>query len=90
MGQTRQERTWRTPRSTRHVWAQLRVKHPLEPPCYGLLVRWRKAGRGFEGLVVVVDEISDPADPIVVQQWIPAAQLRPVRSDPNRAWGILR
>ena len=94
MGRARHERTWRTPRRTRHVWVQLgtgeRV-HPHQPPCQGLLIAWRRRGWRFEGLVVIaqVDPSSgEDQDPIIIQRWVPSERLRPVPSDPNRAFGL--
>lgn len=102
VGQSRRERTWRTPRATRHVWVRLRTahdpqaptpasKHPHSPPRQGLIVAWRRLSYQWQALVVLVD---DPAldgrsgDPVVMQVWVDARDLKPVPADPNRAFGL--
>ena len=100
MGQSRAERTWRTPASTRHVWVAGGKghfgppAHPLEPPVQGLLAGWRRRSYQWEALVIVV-MVSPTADAdkaaeeegVIMQRWVPAKDLRPVPADPNRAFG---
>lgn len=89
MGQSRSERTWRTPRSTRHVWVKLKTSHPHEPPRQGLVVAWRRRSYRWSCLVVLVDDqVEDGDEPVVVMRWVSADQLRPVPADPNRAFGL--
>ena len=100
--QSRSERTWRTPASTRHVWVAGGKGHfgppvhPLEPPVQGLLACWRRRSYQWEALVIVIIEAptaagSGPAsaeeEGVIMQRWVPAADLRPVPADPNRAFG---
>ncbi|GAB3582976.1 hypothetical protein [Calidifontibacter terrae] len=95
MGQTRAERTWPAPRGTRFVWVRGGrghagpARHPLEPPTPGLVLAWRRRSYVWEALVVTAAEGEEPpdGDAVVVQRWIPAADLRPVPADPNRAFG---
>lgn len=89
MGQTRAERTWRRPRSTRHAWVRLDATdraHPLEPPAQALVVSWKKVGWQWLAMVVIVIE-TDAGDPVIVQQWVPSENVRPVPAEPNRAFG---
>ena len=70
--------------------------HPLEPPMQGLLACWRRRSYQWEALVIVIIEAptaagSGPApakeEAVIMQRWVPAADLRPVPADPNRAFG---
>ncbi|MCG8656760.1 hypothetical protein [Yimella sp. NH-Cas1] len=89
MGQSKAERTWRTPRSTRHVWVRLHTTHPHEPPRQGLVVAWRRQSYEWSCLVVLIDDAVAPGeDPFVVMRWVPAAIVRPLPADPNRAFGL--
>lgn len=36
----------------------------------------------------MVDDLTDPAEPRVFAQWVPYRLLRPVKSDPNRLFGL--
>ncbi|KYH43117.1 hypothetical protein [Branchiibius sp. NY16-3462-2] len=102
MGQSKRERTWRTPKTTRHVWVKLpgdgpaaRV-HPHQTPRQGLVVTWRRVSYRWQALVVLVDDptldgterTKQTNDPVVVQLWVDASDLRPVPADPNRAFGL--
>ena len=99
VGKSRSERTWRTPASTRHVWVAGGkgyfgpVAHPLEPPVQGLLACWRRRSYQWEALVIVAVDPPAVAGPgpakeeaVIVQRWVPAADLRPVPADPNQAF----
>lgn len=89
MGQSRRERTWPTPRSTRHVWVRLRTAHPHEPPRQGLVVSWRRRSYRWECLVVLVDDVAAHGeDPVVVLRWVAAELVRPVPADPNKIFGL--
>ena len=87
MGQTRLERTWPRPRSTRHVWVRSRDRHPYQPPDQGLIVAWRRRSWQWEALCVLV-RVLPGEDPVVIQRWVAAKDLRPVPADPNRAFGL--
>lgn len=88
MGQSRRERTWARPRSTRHAWVELGRKHPAEPPVPALVLSWRRGGGGvWEALCVMVDDDA-AGDPVLMQRWVPAGRIRPVETDPNRAFGL--
>lgn len=60
----------------------------------GLLAAWRRRSYQWEALVIVV-VVSSTADSdkaaeeeaVIMQRWVPAADLRPVPADPNRAFG---
>lgn len=88
VGQSRAERTWRRPRSTRHVWVTGigPGAHPKEPPYQALVVAVRRDSYVWWAWVVAVLETED-GDPVVVQRWVPATDLRPVPANPNRAFG---
>ncbi len=43
--------------------------------------------RAWEGFVIVV-RIGADGEPLVIQQWVRAADLRPAVTDPNRAFGL--
>lgn len=88
VGQSRAERTWRSPTQTRHVWIRLSDKHSHQPPAPGLVLAWKRHSYAWSALVTYVDELRDGAEPVVVQRWIPAADLRPAPSDPNKAFGL--
>lgn len=87
MGQTRAERTWPRPRSVRHVWVRFRDLHPQQPPDPGLIFCWRRQTGEWEALVIAVRAGPD-GDPVVVQQWVAARDVRPLEADPNRAFGL--
>lgn len=100
MGQSRQERTWRTPKATRHVWVKLPAQgpvarvHPHQTPRQGLLLAWRRQAHRWQALVVLVDDpeldgTKDPQrEPVILQLWVDASDVRPVPADPNRAFGL--
>jgi hypothetical protein len=54
----------------------------LTPPVQGLVLDWRRHSYRWSALVVTVRIEDGP--PVVVQEWVEAERLRPVRSDPNR------
>ena len=54
----------------------------LTPPVQGLVLGWRRHSYRWSALVVTVR--VENGRPVVVQEWVPAERLRPVRSDPNR------
>ena len=83
MGQTRNERTWPKPERVRHVWARIDPRHPLAPPLPAVVVAWRRQSGQWEAWIVAVSD-----DGTVLQLWAPAERLRPIASDPNRAWRL--
>ena len=80
MGQNRRDRQWPRPRRTRFVWVSR--PGPQVPPVQGYVLDWRRHGYRWWALVVTVS--SEEAPPVVLQEWLPAERLRPVRSDPNQ------
>ena len=81
MGQTRAERTWPTPRRAVHAWARIDPRHPLAPPVPCLVLEWRRRSHLWEARIVALTP-----DDVLLQLWVPAERLRPVRADPNEAW----
>ena len=79
MGQNRKDREWPRPRHTRFVW--VRQSGTLTPPVQGLVLDWRRHAYRWSALVVTV-RLED-GRPVVVQEWVEAERLSPVRSDPN-------
>ena len=80
MGQSRKDRGWPRPRTTRFVWVSqtgLQV-----PPAQGLVLDWRRQSYRWSALVVTV-RADEHGRPVVLQEWVEAERLRPVRSDPN-------
>lgn len=61
------------PRQNRHVWIDFGDN--LDP-MQGLVIDWKREAYLWQALVVFVDENHEPT--AVVQQWIPAASLKPV------------
>ncbi|MFD0807923.1 hypothetical protein ACFQ0K_17650 [Nocardioides caeni] len=59
----------------RHVWVRPEFV-PIELP--GLLLEWRNDEHGWRGLVSYAER-----DGRIVTQWLPAANLRPVKSSPR-------
>jgi len=48
----------------------------------GLVLEWRRHSYRWSALVVTV-YTDDHGQPTVVQRWVPAEELVPVKSDPN-------
>ncbi len=48
----------------------------------GLVLDWRRHSYRWSALVVTV-RVEQGGRPVVVQEWLPAERLKPVRSDPN-------
>lgn len=88
MGKSRAERTWPRPTSTRHVWVRSRDLHPQQPPDQGLLVAWKKGTQLQWMAFVIVVCVRPGEDPVVVQRWVLARDVRPVAADPNLAFGL--
>ena len=76
MGQSRKDREWPRPRRTRFVWVS--QSSPQVPPKQGLVLDWRR--QSYRWSV----RTDDQGRPVVVQEWVEAERLRPVRADPNR------
>lgn len=53
-----------------------------------LIVAWRRHGYRWSALVVYCVDVEGSEDAAVVQRWVPAERLRPVRADPNEAFGL--
>ena len=80
MGQRRVDKEWPRPRHTRFVWVSppgLQV-----PPVQGLVLDWRRRSYRWSALVVTV--LEQDGRQTVVQEWVEAERLLPVKSDPNR------
>lgn len=66
-------------------------KDALDPgvvPRQVLIVSWRRHSYRWSALVVYCVDAEGDEDPVVVQRWVPAERLRPVRADPNDAFGL--
>jgi hypothetical protein len=59
----------------------VRQSGTLTPPVQGLVLDWRRHAYRWSALVVTV-RLED-GRPVVVQEWVEAERLSPVRSDPN-------
>ena len=59
----------------RHVWVRPAFV-PVELP--GLVLDWRSTDEGWQGLVNYVDR-----DGRIVTEWLPAANLRPIKTAPQ-------
>jgi len=81
VGQRRVDKEWPKPRSTRFVWVA--QPGPQVPPVQGFVLDWRRQGYRWSALVVTA-VLDGGGRPLVVQEWVDAEQLRPVRADPNR------
>lgn len=69
------ESLWRPPKQTRHVWID---RGSELPPLQGLVISWQRQSYKWSAFVVFVDD-SEP--PVVVQQWVRAERLKPVRAN---------
>lgn len=58
------------------------------PPRQVLVVSWRRHSYRWSALVIYCVEIEGSPEPAVVQRWVPSEKLRPVRADPNQAFGV--
>ena len=65
------------------MWARIDPRHPLAPPLPAVVVAWRRQSGQWEAWIVAVSD-----DGTVLQLWAPAERLRPIASDPNRAWRL--
>lgn len=70
---------WPIPRTTRHVWIMGEQRFIV--PLQGYVIAWRRYQYQWSAFVAYVDETDD--DKPVVQKWIPATKLVPVRSIPD-------
>jgi hypothetical protein len=61
----------------------VRVSQPglQVPPVHGLVLDRRR--HSYRWLALVVSVRTEAGRPVVVQEWVDAERLRPVRSDPN-------
>lgn len=59
----------------RHVWVRPAFV-PVELP--GLVIDWRSGDQGWEGLVSYADRNGR-----IVTEWLPAANLRPIKTSPQ-------
>ncbi|WP_138443559.1 hypothetical protein [Sinomonas susongensis] len=87
MSRARRDRVWPRPRTTRHAWFK-DSPEPGEPPRQVLVVAWRRHSYQWSALIIYCVDVQGSPDPVVVQRWVPAHQLRPVRADPNQAFGL--
>ncbi|GEB64601.1 hypothetical protein SAT01_20490 [Sinomonas atrocyanea] len=78
---------WPRPQTTRHAWFK-DTQDPGVLPRQVLVVSWRRHSYRWSALVVYCVEVEGSEDPAVVQRWVPAERLRPVRADPNEAFGL--
>ncbi len=84
MGGRRVDKEWPKPRRTRHVW--IRSAGRFRAPRQGLVLEWRRHAYKWHALTLFVEDEDGP--PRFVQQWFPAADLSPVKSDPNDRWRL--
>jgi hypothetical protein len=72
-----------------HVWVKLDLDGP-RAPLPGLVLDWRRTGRGWEAWVVTVETYSTGTGEasMVRQGWRPVVYLRPAGSSPpaHDAW----
>ncbi len=80
MGLSRKDRSWPTPRVTRHVW--VRPDQPGAKPVQGYVLEWRRHSYRWSALVLT-SSVDDQDRPTSRSQWVAAERLTPVRSDPN-------
>lgn len=81
MGQRRLDRTWPTPRATRHVWAKI-DDGPHAAPIQGYVLEWKRHSYAWWASVVWVS-LDGSGRPQTQVRWLEVHRLTPVRSDPN-------
>lgn len=81
MGMNQSKRdVWPPYEPTRHVLIK-RQDYRYARPFQGFVVDWKKAGKGWEAIVVFMDETQEGLP--LVQRWFPVERLRPCHPDPN-------
>lgn len=84
MSQPRRDRLYPRPRTTLHAWF-------LEgdgPPRQVLILAWRSHSYKWQARITYSLPVKGDPEPAVIQRWVPMELLRPVKSDPNKAFGI--
>lgn len=61
--------------AVRHCWVRAADGGPPWP---GIVVAWVQGAHGWRGRVVYVVPGADGADPVLVEAWVEAPNLRPV------------
>lgn len=83
----RRDRLYEKPRSTRHAWI-LDSDEPGAQPRKVLIVEWRRTSYKWRARVIYAIEVKGSDEPAVVDRWVPAEILKPVKADPNAAFGL--
>ena len=87
MSQPRRDRLYPRPRNTSHAWL-LEGFGPEAVPRQVLIVAWRRHSYRWRARVVYAVDVKGDPEPAIIQRWVPAELLRPVKSEPNQAFGI--
>ncbi|WP_144628957.1 hypothetical protein [Arthrobacter woluwensis] len=88
MSLPRRDRLYPKPRQTRHAWL-LEGDPPEAQMRQVLIVEWRRHSYKWRARVVyVIESVSGSEEPAVVDRWVPAEVLRPVKSNPNTLFGV--
>lgn len=77
---------WPRPRTTRHAWL-IDDEDRNAPPRQAFVLEWERRGYQWRARVLFAEELSDGTTAFI-QQWVPAGRLRPVKADPNAAFGL--
>lgn len=75
MGQSRRDKEWPRPSTTRHCW--IKSADNLSAPTQGFVLLWTRHSYRWSALVVYV------VDGRIVQEWMPKERLAPVRPRPT-------
>ncbi|MDQ4502199.1 hypothetical protein [Sinomonas sp. ASV322] len=52
------------------------------------MIEWRRHSYKWSARISYCIEVQGAPDPVVVERWVLAEALRPVRADPNAAFGL--
>lgn len=87
MSTPRRDRLFPRPHKTRHAWF-LENDEPGTQPRQALIVSWRRRSYRWHARILYVVDVEGEPDPAVIERWVPREALRPVRADPNAAFGL--
>lgn len=87
MGQSRRERTWPEPASTRHAWFR-DGNHPHDVPRQVFVTHWTRRDGQPWALIVDVIPVQDRHEPAIVHRWVPGDHLTPVPARLNKVYGL--
>ena len=82
VGHRRADRTWPTPRATRHAWVHVHGGPPRPAPVQGFVIEWRRHNYRWWANVLFVEQDADDR-PAARTRWVEVDSLTPVRSDPS-------